>query len=554
MVPVFFIIVWTGIEHGTNLEHQIRTEAMRQTEALAEIQLRITEATRQVMVSVATMVSNEMINPDRLDSFLKSLLEQNPEFLNITITNTEGIVTHSAKLAPGVDLSERKHIQDAIRFKRLSSGEFILGKIDDVPSFPYSLPILRQDGSFLGILTCTYMLSSYRPVFDQLKLPVDTIMGITDHSGTRLFFHPPNSSNPIGYKIKEDVWQDIYSGPETGTVLHEGSDGKRRFYSFRKLRHQPSDVPYMYIVLAVPEIVATRPSLIILIRNLGLMVLLLVINLLMAHLLSEALFGQRVHALTEAAARIQQGILDSHVNLPNDGSELSLVGRAMDRMADSLEQQAEERRHAADQLQRSLNEKETLLKEIHHRVKNNLQLILSLIRLQAEEPGTTEDFSRRLEGRVRAMSLIHELLYESENLAALDMADYIPRLAGLQLQACGRTRAPQLELSVDSVYLDMDQAIPLALVMNELVSNAFKHAGDDAGKIHIQLSTSNGSVLMSVTDDGAGFPEGFDPMAGPSLGMKLVEALTLQLRGKLTWENHDGAVFKVQFDIRHAPN
>jgi two-component sensor histidine kinase len=306
----------------------------------------------------------------------------------------------------------------------------------------------------------------------------------------------------------------------------------------------------MYIVLAVPEHVATKPSLAVLFRNLGLMVLLLICNLVMAHFFAEALFGQRVHALTDAAARIQKGLLGCHVGIPADGSELSLVAQAMDRMADSLGQQAEERRIADEQLQRSLNEKETLLKEIHHRVKNNLQLILSLIRLQAEEPGTAIDFSRRLEGRVRAMSLIHELLYESDDLGALDMADYIPRLTGLQIQAGSRTKQPQLDLSIGSVRLDMDQAIPLALVLNELVSNALKHAGTDNGRIGIQLANQGGTVTLDVSDDGNGLPEGFDPLAGSSLGMKLVEALTLQLGGSLSWTNRGGAEFTVCFDIR----
>jgi two-component system, sensor histidine kinase len=550
MIPVLFIIVWTGIEHGTHLEYQVTSEAIRQTEALAEIQLRITESTRQLMVSVATMISSGMASPDRLNVLLASLLERNPELLNITITNAAGIVTHSAKLESGVDLSDRRHIRNVIRAQRFSSGEYILGKVDDIPSFPFSLPLTGEDGILTAIVTCTYMLSSYQPVFEQLKLPEETVLGIIDHNGTRLFFHPPKDSNPIGQKIKSDVWQEIVSGPEAGTTLQIGSDGIRRFYSYRKLRHAPAEEPYMYIVLAIPEAVATRPSTIVLFRNLGLMALLLVINLVMANFLSEVLVGQRVHALTEAASRIQKGILGSHVDIPDDGSELSLVGKAMDRMAETLEQQAEERRIAAGQLRKSLNEKETLLKEIHHRVKNNLQLILSLIRLQAEDPGTALEFSQRLEGRVRAMSLIHELLYESDNLAALDMADYIPRLAGLQFHASERTKAPRMDLLIDSVWLGMDQAIPLALILNELVSNAFKHAGDENGRISIKLSSAAKTVRLTVSDDGNGLSEGFDPMAGTSLGMKLAEALALQIGGNLSWTNRNGAEFTVQFDIR----
>ena len=202
MVPVLLIIVWTGIEHGTHLEYQVTSEAIRQTEALAEIQLRITESTRQLRATVATMVSSGMASPDRLDELLASLLERNPELLNMTITDATGIVTHSAKLDPGVDLSERRHIRNAIQLQSFSSGEYILGKIDDVPSFPFSLPIFGEDGALTAIVTCTYMLSSYQPVFEQLRLPAETVLGIIDHSGTRLFFYPQKDRNPIGQKIK----------------------------------------------------------------------------------------------------------------------------------------------------------------------------------------------------------------------------------------------------------------------------------------------------------------------------------------------------------------
>ncbi|MDX9958733.1 MAG: sensor histidine kinase, partial [Spirochaetia bacterium] len=120
----------------------------------------------------------------------------------------------------------------------------------------------------------------------------------------------------------------------------------------------------------------------------------------------------------------------------------------------------------------------------------------------------------------------------------------------LQVQSSGRLNVPRMELSIDSVWLDMDQAIPLALILNELVSNAFKHAGEKNGRIAISLSSSARTVRMSVADDGEGLQEGFDPLAGSSLGMKLAEALTLQIGGTLSWANRNGAEFTVQFDIR----
>jgi len=97
-----------------------------------------------------------------------------------------------------------------------------------------------------------------------------------------------------------------------------------------------------------------------------------------------------------------------------------------------------------------------------------------------------------------------------------------------------------------------DQAIPLALVLNELISNAFKHAGEQNGKISIRLVQTGQTVVLRVADNGEGLPEGFDPMASSSLGMKLVDALTLQLGGNLVWADRNGAEFTVQFDIRPA--
>jgi two-component sensor histidine kinase len=547
MLPAFFIIIFTGIEFGNHLAVNLQNEAMRQVEAMAGVQNRISESTRQVMATLAAMIAHDTTKPEYLDDLLTDILKRNPEFLNITITDNKGIVKHSALLPPGVDLSDRLHIRTVLDKQTFTGGEFILGKVDDVPSFPFSYPIFVADGSLAGTITCTYMLSSYGPLFDQLRLEPDSFLGMVDHAGIRLFFHPPRGTNPIGHPIKDDVWQAMQEHGDSGTMLLKGSDGIQRFYAFRRLRLTPADQPYMYIVLAIPESAARLPSRLILGRNLILMLLSMLVALSISRVLGNLLVGRRVQALTLAAMRIQQGNFDQCSGLPDDGSELSMVGLAMDRMAAALKQSTCEQADAAQQIERSLLEKETLLKEIHHRVKNNLQLILSMISLQSTEYGSAEDFGRNLEGRVHAMALIHESLYELTDAGSLDMAEYIPRLVNLQLESRYGTRLPDVSMDLESLTLELDHAIPLALILNELLSNAFEHAGRDNTSIGIHLFTYAGMATLEVADSGSGLPPGFLPTSSESLGLRLVEALTTQIRGTLTWQNRDGALFSVCF-------
>lgn len=543
LIPAIALVVLSGDEHGRHLEEQVRQDAIWQVESLAEIQQRITENCRQLMVTIGILIEKELSAPDRLPALLESFAGQNPELLNITITDRNGMVMQTLQPISTNDFSDRKHIQDAIRSGAFSTGEYILARAGAVPSFPFSLPVLDARGQIKYILNTVYRLDSYIPVFEQLMLPSDSILGLVDHAGIRLFYHPSRDTNPVGQAIRGQVWQAILAGEDSGTTLQNGSDGISRFYAFRKLRVNPESPPYMYVVLAIPEATAREPALHIMRRNLLLMGLLLLTSIALAQSLGQLLVGQHIQRLTEAAGHIQNGNLDYRINLPADHSELSRVATAIDNMADSLSRQAAEQAAAAKQLERSLLEKETLLKEIHHRVKNNLQLILSLIHLQCSEENSIESFAQKLEGRVQAMSLIHELLYQSDDLEAIDLATYIERLVHLHLQAGGHKVKLSPRLQLESTKLPIDKALPLALLFNELLANALKHAGTT--DVAIELAKEAAAIRLVVSDSGPGLPENFDPSTAKGLGMKLVQALTHQLEGSLAWTNNPGACFTV---------
>jgi len=209
------------------------------------------------------------------------------------------------------------------------------------------------------------------------------------------------------------------------------------------------------------------------------------------------------------------------------------------------------RRTAEDQLRASLDEKTVLLKEIHHRVKNNLQVISSLLNLQA---GMHRDEQLRRElqesqQRIRTMALIHERLYRSENLARIGFREYVETLVNQLSRSMGREEVICRVEGVD-VMLSVGQAIPSALIVNELVTNALKHAFPAGRRGEIVVSIADpgeGMTEFSVRDNGCGLPGGFDPRKVETLGLQLVATLTTQLEGELTVEEGSGTGFCVRF-------
>jgi PAS domain S-box-containing protein len=213
-----------------------------------------------------------------------------------------------------------------------------------------------------------------------------------------------------------------------------------------------------------------------------------------------------------------------------------------------------ERKRAEEAVQSSLHEKESLLKEIHHRVKNNLQVISSLLRLQAGQIDNpiAKAALRDMQSRVRSMALIHEYLYRSENLAQVDMAGYLKQLCTQLCRALvAQPNTVRLHLDLAPVRLEIDQAVPCGLLVNELFGNALKHGFPEGrtGEVRVDFQpVADGPGLrLRVADTGVGLPADFDLNTMTSLGLKLVRELTSQLGGQLEIKGGAGTVFEVFF-------
>lgn len=216
------------------------------------------------------------------------------------------------------------------------------------------------------------------------------------------------------------------------------------------------------------------------------------------------------------------------------------------------------RKNMEERIRESLEEKGLLLREIHHRVKNNLQIIISLFNLQSHYVEDKKAFLALKEGqdRIKSMALIHERFYQNDGLSKIDFDDYIKRLVENLLLSfnigSGRIK-PVVE--ADKISLDIDTAVPCGLIINELVSNALKHAfgTEGTGEIFVSLKyITERQVRLTVQDTGAGLPEGFDVFKSDSLGMQLINALSNQLDGTLKVTVDRGTRFTLDFNVPYT--
>lgn len=246
--------------------------------------------------------------------------------------------------------------------------------------------------------------------------------------------------------------------------------------------------------------------------------------------------------LMNGATAIGKGDLNYRIQT-NAQDEIGVLSNAFNDMAKNL-----------NELSISRNEKEVLLREIHHRVKNNMQVIISLLSLQAQK-AEEEKFSVMVEesqNRIKAMSLVHERLYQSHDLANINFKEYVKNLIDMLLKSYDiRTNKISVITEIENISFDLENAIPCGLIINELVSNAFKHAfaRDKDGTIKVSLnSIEEKNLELIVKDNGIGLPQEFDINNIDSLGLDLTKTIVEhQLGGKIVIDNTKGAAFHIIF-------
>jgi PAS domain S-box-containing protein len=213
----------------------------------------------------------------------------------------------------------------------------------------------------------------------------------------------------------------------------------------------------------------------------------------------------------------------------------------------------QEKSRLFEELTQSLNEKNVLLQEVYHRVKNNLQVISSLLELRAryiKDPLQAAAFKESV-ARIRAMSLVHERLYKTKGLDRIELSSYLRSLMEQLIQTYTADKTIGVKVTGDHLDIGLDIAVPLGLISNELITNSIKHAfdGQDTGEIRVDVKTEDGTAVIRITDTGVGLPESIDFQKSETFGFRIVKLIIRQLKGTVDVVRNDGTSFVIKFPL-----
>jgi two-component sensor histidine kinase len=209
------------------------------------------------------------------------------------------------------------------------------------------------------------------------------------------------------------------------------------------------------------------------------------------------------------------------------------------------------RQKAEKELKTSLNEKEVLIKEIHHRVKNNMQIVSSLLELQSlqQTDKNIKKLFKESQNQVRSMAIVHEKLYHSGNLASINIQDYTKSLIAEIFKSYHINENILTNLNIEKRSIDINKAIPLGLILNELINNSLEHAfpNGEKGEIKINLNKNNGFITLNYLDNGVGFPKNLDFQNTNTMGMQMINGLVNQMNGTIKLNRNPGTQFTIKF-------
>jgi two-component sensor histidine kinase len=539
-------IIWSILRAVTAFtSHDDRlAEALRSSAALVSgVQERFVEDTRRALIRLAQSPEVRAFQEPGCSTVLADIAAARSGYRSFMALGQDGVVRCASRLT-----SVGRSYLDRAWFAQLQGGagfavsEVIAGPGSARPTLIAAVPL--RSPAFAGALAASIDVGQFSPLTPRLTWPEGATMALLDSSGAPLPDIGVQSTAPTEQLPTAEVTQ-ARMGARLETFVADGQDGIRRVYALAPVANGS-----LFLLLGLPtggQLDWLEPEII---SGVFAPTLILMLGVTAIWVTTNTLVNRHVRELADAARQWSLGRLDLRPNLADAPRELRDLGASFAQMAGQLAAREAE-------LRASLAHKEVLLKEVHHRVKNNLQIVSSLLSLRtrsARNPPVREALEE-VQMRIDALALVHRNLYEHAEPTVVELSAFLSDLGRLLIGGGERDPEGRIRLSVEvePALIPADRAVPIALLVTELVTNAERHAFPDgrSGLIMLRLCRTDGKARLSVADDGIGPP---GPGSPAGLGMTLCRLLAKQIGGQLDISGPPGMTATIEFPALPEPD
>ena len=458
----------------------------------------------------------------------------------IAIANTEGVFICGPSAALGHNISDRDYFQQAKQTLQFTLSPLLSSRVDQKSVIVGAMPWADDNGDFAGMAVASIEASRFAASFENLQLPTDSKYFLFDRKNDLI-----TGQGIFSPELRERVYSlPSITSSATPFIMHESD--RVRSYSTLSIESGA-----LMVLIGIPRHTFLNFGFESLIVSIFGPIALLTVVIVCVWLLGDRLVTAPVSSLIRTARSYSKGDLTARPQAVKAGGELQELSTTFSEMADRIVSREQE-------LQDAIKKRELMLREIHHRVKNNLQIVISLINLQSKSvvaPDALAAFTE-IQTRMRALALVHRYLYESDDLQSVNIGSFLAELCTSLQTAYGVSPGRvALEVITEPVWDISDRAIPLALFMTETISNALRHAFPENRPGYIKVSLKNvedQKALYSIEDNGVGIETPEKSKTMPSLGMSLTKAFARQVDGELTVSGPPGTQITLRFKPRQA--
>jgi len=338
ILPALAILLYSGLENRRQSIEHAQSQILFLTHTMAEAQQDLTDSVKQMLATLSLIPQIQSADRNVCNEVFRSVLKQNPNYVNITLTDLKGEVLASAKPLTTKNLGDRKHVRGVLKTKKFSIGEYIISRIGDAtPAFAFAYPVFDKNSNLKAVLTAPIKLSHFSSFYDFSNLPKQSFVAITDQKGIRLLYYPPKeNTNPVGKPIKTTNWEKARKAEEPGFFISQGSDGLQRIFAFEQVRFKPDETPYIYVWAGTPEVNILAPVNAALIRNLILLLLTTLLSLFISWLIGKKTILSPIQSLVDLTRKFTEGNFVARSEIMAKSGELGTLAKAFNDMADRL--------------------------------------------------------------------------------------------------------------------------------------------------------------------------------------------------------------------------